>query len=63
MVWTAWRVTFGFVGPVVLLWMVKDTVRLKHTQAATGLLYIAVGFALMGELAATWLETQTGIPT
>ena len=62
MVWTAWRVTFGFLGPIVLLWMVKDTVRLKHTQAATGLLYIAVGFALMGELAATWLELQTRLP-
>jgi hypothetical protein len=42
--------------------MVKDTVRLKHTQAATGLLYVAVGFALMGELAAVYLEQQTGIP-
>jgi hypothetical protein len=63
MVWSAWRVAFGFAGPMVLLWMVKDTVRLKHTQAATGLLYVAVGFALMGELAAVYLETQTGIPS
>lgn len=63
MIWTAWRVAFGFVGPGVLLFMVKDTVRLKHTQAATGLLYVAVGFALMGELAAVYLEMATGIPT
>jgi hypothetical protein len=62
-VWTAWRVAFGFVGPLVLIWMVKDTVRLEHTQAATGLLYVAIGFALMGELAATWLEAHTGLPT
>ncbi len=62
MVWTAWRVCFGFVGPITLLWMVKDTVRLQHTQAAAGLLYVAVGFALMGELAAVYLEIQTGIP-
>lgn len=61
-VWTAWRVMFGFVGPLVLLWMVKDTVRLKHTQAATGLLYVAVAFALMGELAAVYLELATGLP-
>jgi hypothetical protein len=61
--WTSWRIAFGFVGPLVLLWMVKDTVRLKHTQAATGLLYIAIGFALLGELSATFLELQTGIPT
>ena len=61
--WTTWRVMFGFAGPLVLLWMVKDTVRLRHTQAATGLLYVAVGFALMGELAAVYLETTTGLPT
>ncbi len=61
-VWTAWRVMFGFVGPLVLLWMVKDTVRLKHTQAATGLLYVAVAFALMGELAAVYLELASGLP-
>lgn len=60
--WTTWRVMFGFVGPAVLLWMVKDTVRLKHTQAATGLLYVAVAFALMGELAAVYLELATGLP-
>ncbi len=62
MIWTAWRVAFGFLGPMVLLLMVKDTVRLKHTQAATGLLYVAVGFALMGELAAVYLEVFTGLP-
>lgn len=62
MIWTAWRVAFGFVGPVILLLMVKDTVRLKHTQAATGLLYVAVAFALMGELAAVYLEMHTGLP-
>jgi len=62
LIWTAWRICFGLVGPLVLLLMVRDTVRLKNTQAATGLLYVAVGFALMGELAAVYLELQTGIP-
>ncbi|MGE0193439.1 MAG: hypothetical protein AB7T63_15525 [Planctomycetota bacterium] len=62
LIWTTWRVMFGFVGPLVLLVMVKDTVRLKHTQAATGLLYVAVAFALMGELAAVYLEMHTGLP-
>ena len=63
LIWTAWRVAFGFIGPLVLLWMVKDTVRLKHTQAATGLLYVAVAFGIMGELAAVYLEMYTGLPT
>ena len=62
LIWTAWRIAFGFLGPLVLLLMVKDTVRLKHTQAATGLLYVAVAFALMGELAAVYLEMHTGLP-
>lgn len=61
-IWACWRGMFGFVGPAVLLWMVKDTVRLQHTQAATGLLYVAVAFALMGELAAVYLEISTGLP-
>ena len=62
MVWTAWRVMFGFFGPLVLLLMVAGTVKVKHTQAATGLLYVAVGFAIMGELAAVYLEIHTGLP-
>lgn len=62
LIWTSWRIAFGLIGPLVLLLMVRDTVKLKNTQAATGLLYVAVGFALMGELAAVYLELQTGIP-
>ena len=60
-IWAAWRVAFGFVGPLTLVWMTRDALRLKHTQAATGILYVAIFFALMGELAATWLEFSTGI--
>ena len=62
LVWTTWRVAFGFFGPMVLLVMVAGTVKVKHTQAATGLLYVAVGFAIMGELAAVYLEIHTGLP-
>jgi len=62
LIWMSWRICFGLVGPLVLLLMVRDTVKLRNTQAATGLLYVAVGFALMGELAAVYLEMQTGIP-
>jgi predicted hotdog family 3-hydroxylacyl-ACP dehydratase len=62
LIWFSWRVAFGLLGPLVLLWMVKDTVRLENTQAATGLLYVAVAFALLGELAAVYLELELGIP-
>jgi hypothetical protein len=59
-VWTAWRVCFGFVGPLALIWMTRDALRYRHTQAATGILYVALFFTLMGELAATWIEFRTG---
>jgi hypothetical protein len=62
-VWTAWRVCFGFLGPLALIWMTRDALKHRHTQAATGILYVALFFMLMGELAATWLEFQTGIAT
>jgi hypothetical protein len=61
-IWASWRAAFGFVGPLVLVWMTRDALRYRHTQAATGILYVAVFFALMGELAATYLELRTGYP-
>jgi hypothetical protein len=61
-IWASWRVAFGFFGPLVLIWMTRDALRYKHTQAATGILYVAVFFVLMGELAATYLELRTGYP-
>ena len=61
-IWASWRVAFGFVGPLVLVWMTRDALRYRHTQAATGILYVAVFFVLMGELAATYLELRTGMP-
>jgi hypothetical protein len=61
-IWSSWRAAFGFVGPLVLVWMTRDALRYRHTQAATGILYVAVFFALMGELAATYLELRTGYP-
>ena len=48
-------------GPLTLIWMTRDALRYRHTQAATGILYVAIFFLLMGELAATWLEFETGI--
>ena len=61
-IWATWRVAFGFVGPLTLIWMTRDALKFRHTQAATGILYVAIFFMLMGELAATWLEFRTGLP-
>jgi hypothetical protein len=42
--------------------MTRDALKYRHTQAATGILYVAIFFMLMGELAATWIEARTGFP-
>jgi len=60
-IWTAWRIAFGFFGPLTLIWMTRDALKYRHTQAATGILYVAIFFMLMGELAAVYLEFVTGI--
>lgn len=60
-IWTCWRIAFGFFGPLTLIWMTRDALKYRHTQAATGILYVAIFFMLMGELAATYLEFVTGI--
>lgn len=59
-IWTAWRIAFGFFGPLTLIWMTRDALKYRHTQAATGILYVAIFFMLMGELAAVYLEFVTG---
>src|SRR5262249_55300642 len=43
------RVIFGVIVPIVLAAMIWSTVKIQHTQAATGLLYLAVVALLFGE--------------
>lgn len=49
------RVFFGILAPAVFAWMVHETARIRSTQSATGILYIAVIFVLYGELLARFL--------
>ena len=49
------RVLFGVIVPIVLSAMIWSTVKLKHTQAATGLLYLAVVAILFGEFFSKFL--------
>jgi hypothetical protein len=49
------RVIFGVVVPIILAAMIWSTVRLQHTQAATGLLYLAVVALLFGEFFSKFL--------
>jgi hypothetical protein len=49
------RVIFGIIVPVVLAAMIWNTVQIRHTQAATGLLYLAVVALLFGEFFSKFL--------
>jgi len=49
------RIIFGVVVPIVLSVMIWSTVKIRHTQAATGLLYLAVVALLFGEFFSKFL--------
>jgi hypothetical protein len=54
------RVGFGILGPAVFAYMVHETARIRSTQSATGILYIAVIFVIIGEFMARYL-TVAGV--
>ncbi len=56
------RILFGVVAPIVLAFMIWNTVRLRHTQAATGLLYLAVVTLLFGEFFSKFLLFTVKMP-
>jgi hypothetical protein len=56
------RVGLGLVAVVVFAYMVRDCVRLRSTQSATGILYFGSVFAYVGELASQYLIRQYGWP-
>jgi hypothetical protein len=56
------RVIFGVVLPIVLAVMIWSTVKIRHTQAATGLLYLAVVALLFGEFFSKFLLFAVNIP-
>jgi hypothetical protein len=43
------RFLIGFLGPLILIFMIMHTVRIRSTQAATGLMYIAMMMVIAGE--------------
>lgn len=48
--WLATRWGAGLLGVGVLTWMAWQAARIRSTQSATGILYVVVIFAFMGEL-------------
>ena len=55
------RVLFGLAGALLLGIMAYRTVVIRSTQSATGILYAAVVFVLVGEYAAGHLLVSQGI--
>ena len=56
------RVAVGLLIPLVFAYMVWETVKLRATQSATGILYFTLVLAYVGELTGLYLVRQTGIP-
>jgi len=56
------RLIFGVLVPVILAVMIWSTVKIHHTQAATGLLYLAVVALLFGEFFSKFLLFAVSIP-
>lgn len=56
------RVLWGIAGPLALSWFIWRTAEMKSNQAATGLLYVALVFVLIGELLSSYLTVATGFP-
>ena len=56
------RVVWGLLGPLALSYFVWRTAEMKSNQAATGLLYVALVFVLIGELLSSYLTIATGFP-
>jgi hypothetical protein len=56
------RVLFGLALPLALSWMIWQTVKIRSTQSATGILYVAVVFILFGEFLSHYILVSTGYP-
>jgi hypothetical protein len=56
------RLIFGVLAPIVLTAMIYSTVKIRHTQAATGLLYLAVVALLFGEFFSKFLLFSVSVP-
>ncbi len=56
------RVAWGIVGPLALSYFIWKTADMRSNQAATGLLYVALVFVLIGELLSSYLTVATGFP-
>jgi hypothetical protein len=57
----AMRWGMGIAGPAVATYLAWETVKIRSTQSATGILYIAMTLVLFGELSAMILARDIGV--
>lgn len=60
--WLSLRWLAGLIGPLVMVVMVAKILRYKNTQSATGVLFVGVILTFIGELSATLLARELGLP-
>ncbi len=56
------RFLMGLAAPLLLSVLIWQTVKMRSTQSATGLLYVALILVLFGELVSQFLLVRTGYP-
>jgi hypothetical protein len=56
------RVLWGLAGPLFLSYLIWETVKIRSTQSATGIIYVAVFFILVGELLSKYLVITQKVP-
>jgi hypothetical protein len=56
------RVSAGQIAPLVLAWMIRRTLLIPHTMAATGLFYIALLGVFVGEILGRQILALTALP-
>jgi hypothetical protein len=56
------RWSFGLFGVAVLVWMAWQSLKIPNTQSATGILYVAVVGAIVGELTGMLLSAESAFP-
>jgi hypothetical protein len=56
------RCAIGLIGPLIFAFMIYETVKLRSTQSATGMLYATVVLVFIGEAFSKFLWFFTGIP-
>jgi len=56
------RFLLGPLPALVIAWLIQRTLQIPQTMAATGLFYVAILFAMVGELLGRLVLYQTGLP-